>query len=276
MSFRFHRSYTGGLQAIILDWAGTTVDFGSFAPTAVFLRLFERQGVPITAAHARRGMGLMKKDHLRTILAMEDVQTQWQAVHGVLPGEDVVDALYAEFEPAQIECIGDYAAPIPGLLDTVAFIRNQGWKIGATTGYTRPMMEMLLPAAARHGYTPDAWVTPSDVPAGRPYPWMCYYLAIQLGVFPLSAVVKVGDTLPDIEEGLNAGMWTVGLALSGNMLGLTLDEFSMLDQEEIERRRVAILQQFSTAGAHFVIDTIADLPTVLADIDTRLRRGEHP
>ena len=276
MTYRYHRSYAGGLQAVILDWAGTTVDFGSFAPTAVFLRLFEREGVPITAAHARLGMGLMKKDHLRSILELDDVRERWQEVHGVLPDERVVDAMYADFEPLQIECIADYAEPIPGLHETVSFVRRQGWKIGTTTGYTRPMMEALLPAAAERGYVPDAWVTPSDVPAGRPYPWMCYDLAIKLEVYPMSAIAKVGDTLPDIEEGLNAGMWTVGLALSGNMLGATLDEFAALTPDDISTRRVAILQRFYAAGAHFVVDTIADLPRVLDAINERLRRGEQP
>ena len=105
---------------------------------------------------------------------------------------------------------------------------------------------------------------------------MCYQLAIQLEVFPLAAMVKVGDTLPDIEEGLNAGMWTVGLSLSGNMLGLTLEEFSTLSPAEIHAHRTAIVPRFYAAGAHFVIDTIADLPQVLEDIDARLRRGALP
>lgn len=271
-----HSAARAGLKAVILDWAGTAVDFGSFAPTAAFIRLFAQQGVAISAAQARTGMGLMKKDHLRTILALEDVRTKWVAVHRADPDDVAVATMYASFELQQIESIADYAEPIPGLLETVAFIHRCGWKIGATTGYTRPMMAALLPAAQRHGYTPDAWATPTDVPAGRPYPWMCYQLALQLEVFPLAAMVKVGDTLPDIEEGLNAGMWTVGLSLSGNMLGLTLEEFSALSTAEISAHRAAIVPRFYAAGVHFVVDTIADLPRVLEDIDARLRRGALP
>lgn len=265
-----------GLQAVILDWAGTTVDFGSFAPTAAFIRLFAQQGVTISAAQARTGMGLMKKDHLRTILALADVRASWHTVHQAYPDDATIDAMYADFELRQIESIGDYATPIPGLLETVAFIRKHGWKIGATTGYTRPMMAALLPAAQRHGYTPDAWVTPTDVPAGRPYPWMCYQQAIQLETFPLATMVKVGDTLVDVEEGLNAGMWTVGVSLSGNMLGLTQEEFAALSPADINAHRSAIVPRFYAAGVHFVIDTIADLPRVLDDIDARLRRGALP
>lgn len=276
MSFRNQRSYIGGVQAVILDWAGTAVDFGSFAPTAVFLRLFEQHGVTITAAHARQGMGLMKKDHLRTIMQHPEVRTAWQAVHGAAPTAADIDRVYADFEPQQIASITEYAQPIPGLLDTVAFIHNRGWKIGTTTGYTRPMMVELAAAARAHGYEPDAIATPSDVPAGRPYPWMCYKLATELRVFPMAAMVKVGDTIVDIEEGLNAGMWTVGLALSGNMVGLSETEFVQLSHEEVAALRREILPRFFAAGAHFVIDTIADLPPVLDTIDARARCGEQP
>lgn len=276
MSFRYQRSYIGGLQAVILDWAGTAVDFGSFAPTAVFLRLFEQHGVTITAAHARQGMGLMKKDHLRTIMQHPEVRAAWQAVHGAAPTEADIDRVYADFEPQQIASITEYAQPIPGLLDTVAFIRNRGWKIGTTTGYTRPMMVELAAAARQYGYEPDAIATPSDVPAGRPYPWMCYKLATELNVFPMAAMVKVGDTLVDIEEGLNAGMWTVGLALSGNMVGLTEAEFARLSQEEVAALRQEIAPRFFAAGAHVVIDSIAHLPPVLDAIDARVRNGAQP
>lgn len=276
MTFRYHRSYIGGVQAVILDWAGTTVDFGSFAPTAVFVRLFERHGVVITPAHARSGMGLMKKDHLRAILQLPEVRAAWEAVHGAPAGDADVDRLYADFEPLQIDVVADYARPIPGLLETVAFIRSHGWKIGTTTGYTRPMMEALAQAARAYGYEPDAIVTPSDAPAGRPYPWMCYKLAIDLQVYPMAAMVKVGDTLPDIEEGLNAGMWTVGVALTGNMVGLGEAEFAQLSAEEVVALRREAGARFFAAGAHYVIDSIADLPPVLERIDARVRNGEEP
>lgn len=276
MTFRSHRSYIGGVQAVILDWAGTTVDFGSFAPTAVFVRLFERHGVAITPTHARSGMGLMKKDHLRAILQLPEVRAAWEAVHGAPAGDADVDRLYADFEPLQIDVVADYARPIPGLLETVAFIRSRGWKIGTTTGYTRPMMEALAQAARAYGYEPDAIVTPSDAPAGRPYPWMCYKLAIELQVYPMAAMVKVGDTLPDIEEGLNAGMWTVGVALTGNMVGLSEAEFAQLSAEEVAALRREVGARFFAAGAHYVIDSIADLPPVLERIDARVRNGEEP
>jgi phosphonoacetaldehyde hydrolase len=264
------------VQAVILDWAGTAVDWGSFAPTAVFLRLFEQRGVPITMDQARGPMGLMKRDHLAAIFALPDVAARWEAHYGLPPGPADLDAMFADFVPLQLSCIAEYAVPIPGLLPTVAALRAQGIKIGSTTGYTRAMMEALVLEAARRGYTPDSWVTPSDVPAGRPAPWMCFQNALNLNVYPLSHMVKVGDTLPDIAEGLNASMWTVGLALSGNMLGMPHAELADLPPDVLARRRTEIEAEFKQAGAHYVVDTIADLLLVVAAIDRRLAAGEKP
>jgi phosphonoacetaldehyde hydrolase len=276
MDFIYQRSYRGSLKAVILDWAGTAVDYGSFAPTAVFLRLFESQGVTITPDDARSGMGLMKKDHLRTILARPSVADAWKASHGASPSENDIENLFNNFVPMQLEVLTEYATPIPGLLDVVEEIRSRDLKIGSTTGYIRSMMDILAPKAKENGYEPDCIVCPDEVPAGRPYPWMCYQNAMQLGVHPMHAMVKVGDTLVDVEEGLNAGMWTVGLSLTGNLLGLNEENFNKLSSEEQDEARERIESQLYQAGAHYVIDGIWDLPDVLEDIDFRLMSGEQP
>ncbi|HVN16905.1 MAG TPA: phosphonoacetaldehyde hydrolase [Anaerolineales bacterium] len=276
MDFLFRRFYRGSLKAVILDWAGTAVDYGSFAPTAVFLRLFESRGVQITTDDARSGMGLMKKDHLKTILARPPVAEAWKSAHGAPASEADVDGLFNDFVPMQLSVLREYAEPIPGLLDVIKQLRDRGIKIGSTTGYIRSMMDVLAPVAAQKGYAPDCIICPDEVPAGRPYPWMCYQNAIQLEVFPMQAMVKVGDTLPDIEEGLNAGMWTVGLSLTGNLLGLSELEVNALANEVKNNMREKTSSQLYQAGAHYVIDGIWDLPKILEDIEFRLTRGEYP
>ena len=276
MDFVYKRSYRGPLQAVILDWAGTAVDYGSFAPTAVFLRLFEGRNVKITAEDARSGMGLMKKDHLRTILARPQVADAWEAVYGRPASDDDIDDLFNNFVPMQMSVLEEFAEPIPGLLNVVQELRHRDMKIGTTTGYLRQMMEILAPKAKENGYEPDCIVCPDEVPAGRPFPWMCYENAIQMGVYPTQAIVKVGDTLPDIEEGLNAGMWTVGLSMTGNLLGLKESEVNALSQQDSVTALKKIEAQLYQAGAHYVIYGIWDLPSVLDDIELRMAKGEHP
>ena len=276
MNFNHHDRYRGPVKAVILDWAGTTVDYGSFAPTAVFLRLFESQNVKITVEDVRAGMGLMKKDHLRTILGRPSVREAWKATHGIPPSEEDVETLFKDFVPMQLSILRDYAQPIPGLLDVVKELRAQEIKIGSTTGYIRGMMDVLAPEAKKNGFEPDCIVCPDEVPAGRPYPWMCYQNAMQLGVYPQHAMVKVGDTLPDIEEGLHAGMWTVGVSLTGNLLGCTEKEVHALALEEKKDVVQRIEEKLYQAGAHYVIDGIWDLPDILEEIDLRLASGKRP
>ncbi|MHC1790041.1 phosphonoacetaldehyde hydrolase [Solidesulfovibrio sp.] len=269
-------AYKGPVKALVLDWAGTAVDYGCIGPVAVFLDVFKRRGVEPTIEEARTPMGLMKKDHIRAMCAMPDLAGRWAAVHGKLPDESDVDAMYLETEPLMVGSIKNHCELIPGLLEAVAAFRDMGLTIGSTTGYTGSMMDVLRPEAARQGYQPDAVYCSTDVPAGRPFPWMCYRNAIDLGVYPMEAMVKVGDTVSDVQEGLNAGMWTIALTKSGNELGLPLAAVESLPPSERTARLAAIADRLLQAGAHYVAEDISQVPNVLAAINERLSQGENP
>ena len=138
-------------------------------------------------------------------------------------------------------------------------------------------MEALVPAAADHGYRPDHWVATDDLKAGgRPGPWMALANVIELGVSAVHRCIKVDDAVPGISEGLNAGMWTVGLSVSGNEFGATWEEFAAMGEAEIAARRAPAEAKLRAAGAHYVIDTLADIAPVIADINRRLAAGERP
>ncbi len=274
--FRYRRSYAGRVQAVILDWAGCTMDFGCIAPAVVFVEVFARRGVPITMEEARAPMGAHKKVHIQRITELPSVRARWEEKYGRPPNMEDVEAMFADFVPLQLECLSRYSTLIPGTLDVVRVLRGRGVRIGSTTGYTREMMEINLRDAERQGYVPDSTVCASDVPAGRPYPFMCLQNAIHLEVDCVAACVKVDDTVPGIEEGLNAGMWTVGLAVSGNEVGLSLEEWNALSPEEQEQRRQRAYRRMLQSGAHYVVDTIADLLPCVEDIERRLARGEKP
>jgi len=277
MDLIFHsKPYTGRVQAVVLDWAGTAVDYGSIGPLAVFIEVFARHGVAVTPAEARAPMGLMKKDHIRAICGTEAVSQRWIRAHGRPPVEDDVAAMYRELEPLMTEMVARHANPIPGLVEAVAALREAGIKIGSTAGYTRPMMEALIPAAVGKGYRPDSIVCSSDVPAGRPYPWMCYLNAIHLRVHPFAAMVKIGDTPADIHEGLNAGMWTVGVIKTGNELGLSEAEVAALTEEDLKQRLESAATRLWQAGAHFLAEEVGQCPGIIEEINICLARGERP
>jgi phosphonoacetaldehyde hydrolase len=276
MTFRYHRSYLGPIRSVILDWAGTTMDFGCMAPAVVFVEVYRRQQVPISMEEARAPMGAHKRVHIKKISEQDAVRERWQEAHGRLPTDDDVDAMFAEFVPLQLECLSQYSDLIPGALDAVEQCRKRGYKIGSTTGYLPEMMEINLRDAERQGYVPDSTVSAGQVPVGRPYPFMCLQNMINMQVSPVEACVKVDDTVPGVEEGLNAGMWTVGLAISGNEVGLPLDEWEALPEDEKQAKRERAYRRMETCGAHYVVDTIADLMPCLDDIEARLARGEKP
>lgn len=271
-----NKPYTGTVKAAVLDWAGTAVDYGCIGPVSVFLEVFKKNGVEATLAEAREPMGVAKKDHVRAMCQMESVASRWEAVHGRKPDERDVDRMYPDTETMMVECIANHSTPIPGAVEAIEEFRKMGLKIGTCTGYTRPMVDVLAPAAAEKGYIPDAVICSSDAPAGRPYPYMCYLNAIQLQTYPMEAMVKIGDTIADIQEGLNAGMWTIAVTQTSNDLGLTRDEVENLPAEELAGRLAIIENRFKKAGAHYVVRGIWDCPDVIKRINERLSRGENP
>jgi phosphonoacetaldehyde hydrolase len=276
MDFVFQRSYRGPLKAVVLDWAGTTLDYGCVAPAVVFMEVFKRKGVEISIDEARGPMGSHKKTHIELISKDDNVARRWEAVHGHKPDAADVEAMYIDFIPRQMACLADYADLIPGTLEAVAEFRRRGLKVGSTTGYTEEMTNLLRVEAKQRGYEPDSTVCATQVPAGRPHPYMCFQNAIQLQVYPMEAIVKIGDTLPDIDEGLNAGMWTIGLAKTGNELGLTEKQVAEEDPAAVATKLARAYQRMSHAGAHYVVDGIADVMPALDDIHARLARGERP
>jgi phosphonoacetaldehyde hydrolase len=261
---------------VIFDWAGTTVDHGSRAPVMPFLRAFAGRGVEVTLEEARRPMGLDKKDHLRALLQLPEVSRRWREHHARDVTEKDIDGLYEHFVQLQLEVIDDFVRLVPGLVELVAVLRSQDVAIGASTGYFRAAAERAYRAAAAQGYRPDYCVCAEEVPAGRPAPWMIFRIMEALNVFPPAVVVKVGDTVPDIGEGLAAGAWSVGVVRSSSDVGCSEEEWEALPRSEQVRRLTAGREKLLAAGAHAVVETLAELPAVLDDLETRLGRGEKP
>lgn len=274
--FHYKRSYTGKLQAIVHDWAGTVVDYGCHAPIQAVLETFRRHQIEPTIEETREPMGIFKKDHIRTMLFMPRLAGVWEATYGHAPTEKDVDMLYQAFGPIQDEIILNYATLIPGVMSAMKPLQNRGLKIGSCTGYTQALMKPLLRKVAEQGYEPDCLVTPDQTGMGRPSPFMLFENMRQLQVFPAAAVVKVGDTVSDIDEGLNAGTWTIGLSQTGNELGLNQADFEALDPSVKVNRVNKAANKLWHAGAHYVVNSFADILPILDDIESRLSRGEAP
>lgn len=103
-------------------------------------------------------------------------------------------------------------------------------KIKATTGYTRSIMNHVLPLAKEQGYEPDNLVCAGDLPFGRPTPLNMQQCFLDLCVWPAHLTVKIDDTGVGIMEGVAAGTWTIGFALSGNEAALSLKDYQAMDK----------------------------------------------
>lgn len=254
-------------KAAIFDWAGTTIDFGSFAPMGAFIKALDEFGITVTIEQARAPMGSAKWNHIQALLQMPEVSSQWVETYGKAPSNADVDQVFKVFVPMNETVAADYADLIPGTRETIASLRARGMKIGSTTGYTRSIMQHVLPVAAAQGYQPDNLVCSDDLLEGRPGPLGIYQCMIDLAVYPPSDILKIDDTAPGISEGVSAGCVTVGLALSGNAVGKTVQELARMPEKEIAVLRSRATALLKDAGADHVLDTIRDLPNLVTRLE---------
>lgn len=255
------------IECIIMDWAGTAVDYGCFAPVAAFVESFNRIGIPVTAAETRAHMGLTKVEEIRALFCIDRVRNEFEEKYGRSYNEEDVQARYEDFQRVLFASLEDYTNPIPGVVETISQLRAQGIKVGSTTGYNRAMMDVVRPAAAARGYVVDNCVTPDGLPAGRPAPYMIYKNMTELGIPSVDCVVKFGDTIADIKEGVNAKVWTVGVVLGSNELGLTQEEVKALPVAGLAALKQDVRNRMLAAGAHYVVESIEELPAVIEDIN---------
>ncbi|RWS03537.1 phosphonoacetaldehyde hydrolase-like protein [Dinothrombium tinctorium] len=269
----------GRVKAVIFDWGGTVVDCGVCAPILTYVELFRDEGVEITEDEARAPMGSKSRVHIGKILEKEAVIKRWrEAKGGQNPTEADVDRMVAKFIPQVLSSLQKYSNVIDGVAETVATLRKNPYnlRIGSTTGYPEHVLKVLLNASSTQGFTPDASVCLSEVPEAKPSPFMLWVCATRLAVYPIEAIVKVDDSVNGIHEGTLAGCWTVGIAKTSSYVGLTEQQLEEVDNAELTRRMNRAYKHLISSGAHYVIDTIRDLPLVINDINRRLISGEKP
>lgn len=253
------------IDAVILDWAGTAVDYGCFAPVQAFLEVFKSARLSPTMEEIRRPMGMLKWDHIHAVLSMPGIAAQFAALHGRAFTDQDVDQMHDQFEAKLLSILHNFAVPKPYVLETVTELKRRGIRIGSTTGYTDRMMEIVVREAAKEGYSPDLWLSPDSVnKKGRPYPYMIFQNMEKLGIQSVGRVIKVGDTVSDILEGKNAGVITVGVVEGSSEMGLTMEEYNGLSEEDKKQRTAWVAARYLEAGADYVIDDIRGILNLTA------------
>ena len=272
------KRYKGKVQAVILDWSGTTADAYVVAPAVVFVEVFKRQKVEISMVEARGPMGLRKDLHIKALTEVDEIKERWKKIHGKYPDQSDVDRMFADFVPLQLDCLRKYTTLLPGVAEVTQRLQKQGIKIGSTTGFIRSMVDILEEDAAKQGYKPDASVAGDEVTSGaRPSPHMVYKNLDMLNITPIQSVVKVDDTASGVGEAVNAGCWGIGVTRYSNYMDVdTPEDGEKLSEVEIKKRVAKTKDILEKAGAHYILESIADIEPVIEDINKRLARGERP
>ena len=272
------KRYKGKVQAVILDWSGTTADAYVVAPAVVFVEVFKRQKVEISMVEARGPMGLRKDLHIKALTEVDEIKERWKKIHGKYPEQSDVDRMFADFVPLQLDCLRKYTTLLPGVAEVIQRLQKQGIKIGSTTGFVRSMVDILEEDSAKQGYKPDASVAGDEVTSGaRPSPHMVYKNLDMLNITPIQSVVKVDDTASGVGEAVNAGCWGIGVTRYSNYMDVdTPEDGKKLSEDEIKKRVAKTKDILEKAGAHYILESIADIEPVIEDINKRLARGERP
>ncbi len=258
------------IECIVMDWAGSAVDYGCFAPVAAFIGSMAEIGIHLTADDARKPMGLNKIDHIKALFSMPHIAAEFKQKYGREVNNNDVQLRYESFKNILFSSLAQYTDPIPGVVEVIRELQRRGIKIGSTTGYTDEMMRIVAPAAAEKGYCPDLWVTADNLPAGRPYPYMIYTNMCRLAVPSVGSVIKYGDTVADMREGVAAGVWTVGVVTGSNELALTQEETEAMNPAELSHKKLEVRMRLLAAGAHYVVDNIRELPLLIESIESRM------
>lgn len=265
------------IEGVIFDWAGTTVDFGCFAPINVFIDIFKGAGIYVTMEEARKPMGMLKRDHIRTMLEMDRIRGLWRENYGREFTEDDVEKLHSKFEKTLLESLSKYTEPIPEVLDAIKYLRENNIKVGSTTGYTNSMMDIVTKGAKENGYEPDFWITADSTNScGRPYPYMIFRNLEELKISSVLSAIKIGDTESDIKEGKSAGVWTVGVVVGSSTMGLSYEEFNSLSVEEKEEAIQVTERKFLEWGADFTIRTMEEIGELIEKINTLISEEKSP
>lgn len=258
------------IECLIMDWAGTAVDYGCFAPVAAFVESFKSIGTPVTPEETRAHMGLTKIEEVRALFNINRVKEQFKEKYRRDHDDEDVQQCYKKFQEVLFDTLEEYSKPVTGVAETIASLREKGIKVGSTTGYTQKMMDVVIPAAEKLGYKVDNCVTSDNLPGGRPKPYMIYQNLCDLDIARRDTVIKVGDTISDIKEGVNAGVWSIGVILGSNELALTEAEVKSMSSGELNAKMKKVRNKMYAAGADYVIDSITDLPELIEVINSRM------
>lgn len=256
------------IELVVCDLAGTTVDYGSTTPILGFAKVFGRHGLNVSREELTGPMGKKKDDHIREVLAIPHVAAQWKTKHGAAHTEADVQAMLKEFVAVDLEIIPKTSSPITGAPDALRALKARGVKVAFSTGYPRVLADLCLANLRAANVPNDFDVSADEVPAGRPAPHMLLKALIATNGKSVAASLAIGDTEADIRAATAAGFIAVGVSKSGMLVGLNEADQRALPAAELAAKVKLASDKLFAFGADHVIESVADLPALIADIES--------
>lgn len=257
------------IEAVVFDWTGTIADFGGSAVVQTVVESFADLGIALSAQSVydvpAEGDS---RDYLAAVAELPEVAQAFEEKHGRAVSDDDLAQLCRLFDEKCGEKLSEKTELLPYVVQTAESLAEEGIKIIVGGDYSRAATDMLLAAAQEKGLTPDIFVCPEDVENfARPYPYMIFRAMQQLRISEVAAVIKVGDTRADIEEGIAAGVWTVAVLEGSAELGMSAADYAALDDDEKENLKETLSDNFWAYGADFVINDMSELFEVIHAIE---------
>jgi len=171
---------------------------------------------------------------------------------------------------ARTDSPSPHSEATPGALKSLRSLKEQGvpcaWLDELPPSVTTPLAAAL----------PD-WLKAASPSSIRwPAPHACWQALMELNIERLEGCVLVSGEPRLLQSGLNAGLWTIGLASCGSLCGLAPEQWQALTEQQREYKRGKATVALYGLGVHSVIDHLGELGTCLADISLRQLKGEKP
>jgi phosphonatase-like hydrolase len=207
-------------ELVVFDLAGTTIqENGTVIKSLV--DSFTKNGYPISGEAVQRWRGLRKRDAIRILL---------EENHPDLSADknELINQIHDGFTLNMLESYEINANTIaaPHALEVFEWLRSNHIQVALNTGFTRLITNVLLNKLGwRTGKMIDQVISSDEVPLGRPHLDMILALMKKLGIRNSKAVVKIGDTIADVQEGRNAGCGIVIAITTGSESRESLEKY---------------------------------------------------
>lgn len=260
------------IRCCIFDLGGTIVDKYSLSPLLSLANAFGLRRITIPNHIISKDIGKTKIDHIVSLCKEPIVEGQFHRTYGRHISYTDIDNIFDDFNKLQVDYMTEHLDIIPQTRDIIKYLDDKSIRTGITTGFNREQMDIAINRLKLDGIVFGSSVSSSCIPnASRPNPDMIQRNMELLDIHDPKQVIKIDDTEIGIQEGINSGCYTVGVARwSINMNVYSqgeicfLDKSGDLDRDSILHNKLEeSREKLRKAGADYVIDTLDKLPGII-------------